>query len=80
LFNLPPGAAEPRYVSLNERDRQGMQIVLRYFRTRKVAVMKVRSEEEVREPMSQDRTAGWISSINSDAMRAATRSSSYERS
>ncbi|HMH17271.1 MAG TPA: carboxypeptidase regulatory-like domain-containing protein [Burkholderiales bacterium] len=47
-FDLPTRGAEPRYISLNERDGQ-MQVVLPYFRARKVAVMTVRSEAEMRE-------------------------------
>ena len=47
VFDLPTRGAEPRYISLNEREGQ-MQVVLPYFRARKVAVMTVRSEAEIR--------------------------------
>jgi streptogramin lyase len=32
-FDLPTRGAEPRYISLNERDGQGMQVVLPYLRS-----------------------------------------------
>ena len=38
---------EPRYVSLLEREGAPMQVVLPYFRARKVAVMTMRSEEDL---------------------------------
>jgi streptogramin lyase len=43
-FDLPTRGAEPRYVSLLERDGAPMQVVLPYFRARKVAVMTLRGE------------------------------------
>jgi hypothetical protein len=46
-FDIPTRGSEPRYISLNERDGQ-MQVVLPYFRARKVAVMTLRSEAEIR--------------------------------
>jgi streptogramin lyase len=46
-FDLPTRGAEPRYVSLLERDGQATQVVLPYFRGRKVAVMTLRSEADV---------------------------------
>jgi streptogramin lyase len=46
-FDLPTRGAEPRYVSLLERDGAPMQVVLPYFRGRKVAVMTLRSEADV---------------------------------
>src|SRR6202048_734902 len=46
-FDLPTRGAEPRYVSLLERDGQPMQVVLPYFRARKVAVMTLRSEADL---------------------------------
>ncbi len=46
-FDLPTRGAEPRYVSLLERSGQDMQVVLPYFRARKVAVMTLRSEAEI---------------------------------
>jgi streptogramin lyase len=45
-FDLPTRGSEPRYISLNERDGQ-TQVVLPYFRARKVAVMTLRSEAEI---------------------------------
>jgi streptogramin lyase len=46
-FDLPTRGAEPRYVSLLERDGQPTQVVLPYFRGRKVAVMTLRSETDL---------------------------------
>ena len=46
-FDLPTRGAEPRYVSLLERDGQPTQVVLPYFRGRKVAVMTLRSEADL---------------------------------
>jgi streptogramin lyase len=46
-FDLPTRGAEPRYVSLLERDGQATQVVLPYFRGRKVAVMTLRSEADL---------------------------------
>jgi streptogramin lyase len=46
-FDLPTRGAEPRYVSLLERDGGPMQVVLPYFRARKVAVMTLRSEQDL---------------------------------
>jgi streptogramin lyase len=46
-FDLPTRGGEPRYVSLLERDGQATQVVLPYFRGRKVAVMTLRSEADV---------------------------------
>jgi streptogramin lyase len=47
-FDLPTRGAEPRYVSLLEREGASMQVVLPYFRARKVAVMTLRSEADLR--------------------------------
>jgi streptogramin lyase len=47
-FDLPTRGAEPRYLSIDERDGR-TQVVLPYFRARKVAVMSLRSEAELRE-------------------------------
>ena len=47
-FDLPTRGAEPRYVSLLEREGAPMQVVLPYFRARKVAVMILRSEADLR--------------------------------
>ena len=41
-FDLPTRGAEPRYISLLERDGAPTQVVLPYFRARKVAVMTLR--------------------------------------
>jgi hypothetical protein len=46
-FDLPTRGAEPRYISLLERDGAPLQVVLPYFRARKVAVMTLRSEADV---------------------------------
>ncbi len=46
-FDLPTRGAEPRYISLLERSGQDMQVVVPYFRARKVAVMTLRSEAEI---------------------------------
>jgi len=46
-FDLPTRGAEPRYVSLLEREGTPMQVVLPYFRARKVAVMTLRSEQDL---------------------------------
>jgi streptogramin lyase len=46
LFDLPNRGAEPRYISLLEHD--GItQVVIPYFRTRKVAVMTLRSQQDL---------------------------------
>ncbi|MFL6797314.1 MAG: carboxypeptidase regulatory-like domain-containing protein [Xanthobacteraceae bacterium] len=46
-FDLPTRGAEPRYVSLLEREGAPTQVVLPYFRARKVAVMTLRSESDL---------------------------------
>jgi streptogramin lyase len=46
-FDLPTRGAEPRYVSLLERDGAPTQVVAPYFRGRKIAVMTLRSEADV---------------------------------
>jgi streptogramin lyase len=46
-FDLPTRGAEPRYVSLLERAGAPVQVVLPYFRARKVAVMTLRSEADL---------------------------------
>ena len=46
-FDLPTRGAEPRYVSLLERQGQDTQVVLPYFRARKIAVMTLRGENEI---------------------------------
>ncbi len=45
-FDLPTRGAEPRYISVHEKEKQ-MQIVVPYFRARKIAVMTLRSESEI---------------------------------
>ena len=52
-FDLPSRGAEPRYVSLLERDGAPTQVVLPYFRTRKIAVMTLRSEATLKELSSE---------------------------
>ncbi|HEY6864776.1 MAG TPA: carboxypeptidase regulatory-like domain-containing protein [Burkholderiales bacterium] len=47
-FELPTRGAEPRYLSLDERDGT-MRVVIPYYRARKVAVMTTRTEAELRE-------------------------------
>src|SRR5258708_2808683 len=46
LFDLPTRGTETRYISLLERDGK-LQVILPYYRTRKVAVMTVRSKQEL---------------------------------
>jgi streptogramin lyase len=45
-FDLPTRGAEPRYISVHEKEQQ-MQVVLPYFRARKIAVMTLRSESDI---------------------------------
>ena len=52
-FDLPTRGAEPRYISLLEREGTATQVVLPYFRARKVAVMTLRSEAELNELSSE---------------------------
>jgi len=52
-FDLPTRGAEPRYVSLLERDGAPTQVVLPYFRARKIAVMTLRSEADLAALKSQ---------------------------
>jgi len=52
-FDLPTRGAEPRYISLLERDGMPTQVVLPYFRARKVAIMTLRSEADLKELSSQ---------------------------
>jgi streptogramin lyase len=47
LFDLPNRGTETRYISLLEREGQPMQVIIPYSRTRKVAVMTVRSEADL---------------------------------
>jgi streptogramin lyase len=54
-FDLPTRGAEPRYVSLLEREGAPLQVVLPYFRARKVAVMTLRSEVDLRMLKAQSR-------------------------
>jgi streptogramin lyase len=46
VFDLPSRGGEVRYISLDERDGT-TRVVLPYFRTRKVAVMTLRSEADL---------------------------------
>jgi virginiamycin B lyase len=46
-FDLPTRGAEPRYISLREAQGEPLQVVLPYFRARKIAVMTMRSEAEI---------------------------------
>ena len=46
-FDLPTRGAEPRYVSLLEREGQPTQVVAPYFRARKIAVITLRSEADL---------------------------------
>ena len=54
-FDLPTRGAEPRYVSLLEREGTPTQVVLPYFRARKVAVMTLRSEQDLQALKSASR-------------------------
>ena len=46
-FDLPTRGAEPRYISLLERDGHDTEVAIPYFRARKVAVMTLRSQAEI---------------------------------
>ena len=46
VFDLPTRGTESRYISILEKDGK-LQVVVPYSRTRKVAVMSVRSEGEM---------------------------------
>ena len=46
-FDLPTRGAEPRYISLLERQGQDTEVAIPYFRARKVAVMTLRSQAEI---------------------------------
>jgi hypothetical protein len=52
-FDLPTRGAEPRYISLLERGGMPTQVVLPYFRARKIAIMTLRSEADLKELSSQ---------------------------
>src|SRR3954467_12278909 len=52
-FDLPTRGAEPRYVSLLEREGAATQVVLPYFRARKVAIMTLRSEATLKDLSSE---------------------------
>ena len=47
LFELPNRGTETRHISLLERDGQPMQVIVPYYRTRKIAVMTPRSEADI---------------------------------
>ena len=46
LFDLPNRGSEARYIAIAERDGK-LEVILPYYRTRKVAVMTFRSEAEL---------------------------------
>jgi sugar lactone lactonase YvrE len=46
-FDLPTRGAEPRNISVREAKGEPTQVVLPYFRARKIAVMTLRSEADV---------------------------------
>jgi hypothetical protein len=46
LFDLPNRGTEARYIAIAERDGK-LEVILPYYRTRKVAVMSFRSEAEL---------------------------------
>jgi len=47
-FDLPTRGSEPRYISVHEAEGQPMQVVLPYFRARKIAVMTLRGEGDLK--------------------------------
>ncbi len=47
LFDLPNRGTEARHISLLERDGRPLQVIVPYYRTRKVAVITPRSEAEL---------------------------------
>jgi hypothetical protein len=47
LFDLPNRGTESRHLSLLEREGQPMQVIVPYYRTRKVAVITPRSEADI---------------------------------
>jgi streptogramin lyase len=52
-FDLPTRGAEPRYISLLEREGAPTQVALPYFRARKVAIMTLRSEATLKDLSSE---------------------------
>ena len=54
-FDLPTRGSEPRYISVHEAEGQPMQVVLPYFRARKIAVMTLRGEDDLKTLASQAR-------------------------
>ena len=46
LFDLPNRGTEARYIAIAEREGK-LEVILPYYRTRKVAVMTFRSEAEL---------------------------------
>ncbi len=52
-FDLPTRGSEPRYISVHETAGQPMQVVLPYFRARKIAVMTLRGEGDLKTLASQ---------------------------
>ena len=47
LFDLPNRGTETRHISLLEREDGSLSVILPYYRTRKLAVMTLRSEQEL---------------------------------
>jgi streptogramin lyase len=47
LFDLPNRGTESRHLSLLEREGQPLQVIVPYYRTRKVAVITPRSESDI---------------------------------
>jgi streptogramin lyase len=47
-FDLPTRGSEPRYISVHEAEGKPAQVVLPYFRARKIAVMTLRSESDIK--------------------------------
>ena len=47
LFDLPNRGTETRYISLLEQEGKPMQVIIPYSRTRKVAVMTLRTEADI---------------------------------
>ena len=54
-FDLPTRGSEPRYISVHETKGQPVQVVLPYFRARKIAVMTLRSDSDLKTLAAQAR-------------------------
>jgi hypothetical protein len=48
LFELPTRGTESRHISLLERNGQPLRVIIPYERARKVAVLTLRSEAELK--------------------------------